>query len=144
MTKSGRKKPYCPRHPFIMLGFCCLVQWVGLLLVVHLVVTTTGNTAQRCCRMFWSQMRFNTIFMLSNEETIPEHVCIGARVLSVDHSRCSATCHFCDPYLLYLEGRYLFLLLQQWSPDLLFDNSHALSQLTLQRSVNNAICCHSS
>lgn len=29
-------------------------------------------------------------------------------------------------------------------PDLLFDNSHALSQLTLQRSVNNAIWCNSS
>lgn len=58
-------------------------------------------------------MRFNTIFMLHNEEIIPEHVCIGAQVLSVDHGSYSAICHFCDPYLLYLEGGDLFLLLQK-------------------------------
>lgn len=82
--------------------------------MVHLVVTTIGNTVQRrCCRMFCSHLSINTIFMLSNEKIIPNNVRIGANVLGIDHGSYTAIRRFCDSYLLYMKGRDLFLLLQK-------------------------------
>ena len=82
--------------------------------MVHLVVTTIGNTAQRgCCRMFCSHLSFNRIFMLSNGKIIPKNVHIGANVLGIDRGSYTASRQFRDSYLLYMKGRDLFLLLQK-------------------------------
>jgi len=69
--------------------------------MVHLVVTTIGNTAQRgCCRMFCSHLSFNTILMLSNGKIKPKNAYIGAKDLGIDHGNHTAVCQFCGSYLL--------------------------------------------